>query len=232
MNREIKLKVYPSLAAALGLIILGLLLSRFTMTIWVEPATSPAITAPPTPLPQDRNEPDGDGPRSPLPLPSPAVSPLATPAAVTTPDRSGTEINPQILPSDNLDDSPFADPVSSTSVGQLRVSNQTQHPIRVALLFQTPESAATPDSNSIASGTSRSAFSSEPVHWDFAPQEGSAKGLILSLPEGNLSLRPGDVVIAFAEDGSRRYWGPYIVGQTAWPIWDQQTQEWLLTLQP
>lgn len=227
MNREIKLKVYPSLAAALGFIIVGLLLSRFTMTIWVEPATSPPVTAQPTPLPNAGSEPIVDEQRS---LPSPTSSPVPSPAVSLPMGSAGPETNPQASQFQDLDAQTV--PISASAVGQLRVSNQTQHPVRVALLFQTSQSSPTPDSNSIASITSRSSFSNEPVHWDFAPQEGSAKGLILSLPEGGLSLRPGDVLMAFAEDGSRRYWGPYVVAQTALPIWDQQTQEWVLTLQP
>jgi hypothetical protein len=69
-----------------------------------------------------------------------------------------------------------------------------------------------------------------PAHWDFAPQEGSEKGLLLSLPDGKLQLSKGDVIVAFAQDGSRRYWGPYIVGETPLPMWDSQQKEWWLIL--
>jgi hypothetical protein len=72
----------------------------------------------------------------------------------------------------------------------------------------------------------------EPAHWDFAPGEGSRQGLILSLPNGNLKLKQGDILVAFAQDGSRRYWGPYVVGETAAPIWNSKVSEWQLILQP
>lgn len=99
----------------------------------------------------------------------------------------------------------------NTGVGTLRLSNQTNQPVRLALL-------------------SRSKQASPPAHWDFAPQEGSEKGLPLSLPDGKLQLSKGDVVVAFAQDGSRRYWGPYIVGETPYPMWNQKQKEWWLIL--
>jgi len=72
----------------------------------------------------------------------------------------------------------------------------------------------------------------EPVHWDFAPGEGSQQGLILSLPTKNLSLKTGDILVAFALDGSQQYWGPYVVGKTAAPSKRGQPGEWYLVLQP
>ena len=107
--------------------------------------------------------------------------------------------------------------------GALRMSNKTEQPVRVALLAQ--RSAAT-------SSSSGQLTYAEPVHWDFAPGEGSQQGLILSLPKDNLKLKKGDILVAFAQDGSRRYWGPYVVGETAVPIWNQQSSEWQLFLQP
>lgn len=102
--------------------------------------------------------------------------------------------------------------------GGLRVRNQTPFPIRLALLpQQSSESAITYN---------------QPVHWDFAPEEGKAKGLILSLPDRTLSLQAGDVLVAFAQDGSRRYWGPYVVGKTTIPNWSDEQREWSLILQP
>lgn len=101
----------------------------------------------------------------------------------------------------------------------LRVSNRTTYPVRVVLLPH--------DAKSI----SQTKYS-EPVHWDFAPSEGSQAGLILSLPDGNLRLQTGDILVAFALDGSRRYWGPYSVGETAVPVQSTQSGEWQLTLQP
>ncbi len=95
--------------------------------------------------------------------------------------------------------------------GGLRVSNQTDQPLRVAVLM-------------------RQASASVPAHWDFAPQEGSEKGLALSLPNSNLKLQKGDILVAFAQGSSRRYWGPYIVGETPLPQWNPQTSEWLFII--
>lgn len=100
----------------------------------------------------------------------------------------------------------------------LRVSNQSTYPVRVVLLQRHSES--------------NSQQYREPVHWDFAPSEGSQAGLILSLPDGNLRLQQGDILMAFALDGSRRYWGPYSVGETAAPAQSSQSGEWNLTLRP
>jgi len=55
---------------------------------------------------------------------------------------------------------------------------------------------------------------------------------MLSLPDTDLTLQPGDILIVFAQDGSRRYWGPYIVGETASPTWNSQVEEWQLFVQP
>jgi hypothetical protein len=107
---------------------------------------------------------------------------------------------------------PSSDPVSTGQEAAFRVSNQSNHPVRVAWRARSP--------------------TSEPIHWDFAPQEGSVNGLILSRPETDLTLQPGDVLIVFAQDGSRRYWGPYIVGETASPTWNSQVEEWQLVVQP
>jgi len=100
------------------------------------------------------------------------------------------------------------------------MSNQTDQPVRLALLARQSETASAP----------RQTTYGNPAHWDFAPGEGSANGLILSLPDGNLKLKTGDILVAFAQDGSRRYWGPYVVGETADPIWNRQTGEWQLSL--
>lgn len=97
-------------------------------------------------------------------------------------------------------------------VAALRMSNQTDQPVRIALLAR------------------RAGTSGVPAHWDFAPKEGSEKGLLLSLPEGKLKLEKGDIVVAFAQDGSRRYWGPYVLGETPAPVWNAQVTEWELVL--
>ncbi|GAB1538389.1 hypothetical protein NUACC21_10490 [Scytonema sp. NUACC21] len=105
--------------------------------------------------------------------------------------------------------------------GSLRMSNKTNQPVRLALLSR----------RSLGKGTSsQEANDAIPAHWDFAPQEGTEKGLILALPNGNLKLEKGDILVAFAQDGSRRYWGPYVVGETSFPNWNSQSKEWQLVL--
>ncbi|AFZ58748.1 hypothetical protein Anacy_3344 [Anabaena cylindrica PCC 7122] len=107
--------------------------------------------------------------------------------------------------------------------GSLRMSNQTNQPVRLALLAH--------KSTDKKSSNNKTQYN-VPAHWDFAPQEGSQKGLILSLPEGNLKLETGDILVAFAQDGSRSYWGPYVVGETPSPQWNSQAKEWQLELTP
>ncbi|MGB3493817.1 MAG: hypothetical protein WBA57_13900 [Elainellaceae cyanobacterium] len=106
-------------------------------------------------------------------------------------------------------------------VGGLRVSNQTTHPLRVALL---------PQASGKAEDEGQVSTYSEPVHWDFVPGEGAAGGLVLAVPDNTLTLQPGDVLTAFAQDGSQRYWGPFVVGATSFPQWDDQSGEWSLIL--
>ncbi|PPS44261.1 hypothetical protein [Chroococcidiopsis sp. TS-821] len=137
------------------------------------------------------------------PEPSPVGTIPATRSPTPTPTTSTEE--QATAPTPNL---------TETSPGALRMSNQTDQPVRVALLAK----------------RSPNAYREAPAHWDFAPYEGSSGGLILSLPEGNLTLTKGDIIVAFAQDGSGRYWGPYVVGETPTPVWNSQTQEWQLTL--
>ncbi|MEH2071173.1 MAG: hypothetical protein V7K47_23950 [Nostoc sp.] len=107
--------------------------------------------------------------------------------------------------------------------GTLRMSNQTNQPVRLALLAR----------ESVANSSGVKQIKHDvPAHWDFAPQEGSDKGLVLSLPQNNLKLEKGDILVAFAQDGSRRYWGPYVVGETESPKWNSQSKEWQLVLSP
>jgi hypothetical protein len=108
----------------------------------------------------------------------------------------------------------------NSNQGGLRMSNQTTTPVRLALLAKYTQQKNTKTATNY----------NLPAHWDFAPQEGSAKGLMLSLPQGNLKLEKGDILVAFAQDGSRRYWGPYVVGETPEPAWNSQRQEWQLVL--
>jgi hypothetical protein len=112
-----------------------------------------------------------------------------------------------------------------TRQGTLRISNRSTHPLRVALLSKQPKA------NDTKSGATSAARFEAPAHWDFAPSEGSEKGLLVSLPDRNITLKKGDVVVAFAQDGSQRYWGPYIVGETDRPTWNSQTAEWELVLE-
>ena len=133
------------------------------------------------------------------PEPSPVNTLPATRSPAPTPTTPGQDAVPIPNP-------------AATSSGALRMSNQTDQPVRIALLAK------------------RSNTYSTPAHWDFAPLEGNTEGLILSLPEGNLTLNKGDIVVAFAQDGSGRYWGPYVVGETPTPVWNSQVQEWQLTL--
>lgn len=107
-------------------------------------------------------------------------------------------------------------PANVEATGTLRVSNRSEHPVRVALL---------------AKGETEKSYS-KPAHWDFAPGEGGGKGLMLSLPQTKLKLKQGDILVVFAQDGSRRYWGPYVAGETASPAWNSKAGEWQLTLSP
>jgi hypothetical protein len=103
--------------------------------------------------------------------------------------------------------------------GSLRMSNQTDQPVRLAMLARSPVKGEKTQTNYDV-----------PAHWDFDPREGNEKGLILSLPQGSLKLEKGDILVAFAQDGSRRYWGPYVVGETSIPVWNAQGKEWQLIL--
>jgi hypothetical protein len=111
--------------------------------------------------------------------------------------------------------------------GSLRVSNQTSQPWRLLLLARRSHSKG---STAVSTGGSTLAANGVPAHWDFAPQEGSQKGLLLSLPQVDVKVEKGDILVAFAQDGSGRYWGPCVVGETQAPVWDSQNQEWQLIL--
>jgi len=52
----------------------------------------------------------------------------------------------------------------------------------------------------------------------------------MTLKPEDLNLKGGDVLIAFAQDGSQGYWGPFVVGESPLPVWDEQHQEWELLL--
>lgn len=189
-GRLMTLKVYPAAVIGLGLAlalgVAGLALRRFEIDVWVSPGGE-SLEEPVMPEPQRSVERDRSSAAPASPKPSVAASPVARSAAP-----------------------------AGAIAGNFRVSNRTEHPIRLALLSRQGAAAS----------------SAEPVHWDFVPQEGSSKGLILSLPTTSLQLQKGDVVVAFAQDGSRRYWGPYVVGETPMPQWDADRSEWRLVIAP
>lgn len=202
MTKDLKLKIYPAVIGVLGICLVVSLL--FNIDIQIEREVPPTGRAP---------NPDLDRP---LPEPDEATaSPTIPPDAALAPDVEAPFVTPSVAPL----------PANTDIQGKLRLSNQTEYPLRVALLHRQTALSNT------ASNIDGAGFK-EPVHWDFAPGEGRAKGLILSLPEDNLQLQTGDVLVAFAQDGSRRYWGPYVVGETPLPIWNATTEEWQLILQP
>ena len=116
----------------------------------------------------------------------------------------------------------------ATQQGLLRVGNLTEHPVRLAILLKN----ASPSTAKTKAGMVARPGYEPPAHWDFAPGEGGAKGLVLSLPQRSLKLKPGDIIVAFAQDGSRRYRGPFVIGETESPVWDAKTTEWQLLLTP
>lgn len=141
-------------------------------------------------------------------------------AAVTSPTPTGSPIPEPSEPA--LTAAPRA---GSARQGALRISNPTDYPVRVALLARKP-------GKEVSTGTGSQTSYDLPAHWDFSPQEGGTKGLIVSLPSRKVTLRKGDILVAFAQDGSRRYWGPYVVGETPAPVWSPKSTEWQLVLQP
>ena len=193
--KKLKSILYPVfiLVLVLGLAAVGLGLLQ--LTVWIEPqspdtSSLPVFGSPSTPAPALKK--------------AEKLSPML-------PKESPSLPSPTVLPSKSSEPTTLA-----IHQGTLRVSNPTEHPIRVALLArQLPKKAY-----------------GEPAHWDFAPMEGGSKGLLLSLPQGSLKLSKGDILVAFAQDGSRQYWGPYVVGETRIPVWNQQKAEWELVLQP
>lgn len=99
--------------------------------------------------------------------------------------------------------------------GILRVGNRSTHPLRVVLHRRNRSSGASP------------------AHWDFEPGEGGSNGLTLSLNQQEpLMVQPGDVIVAFAIDGSRRYWGPNVIAETVAPYWNESDRSWTMILQP
>ncbi len=87
----------------------------------------------------------------------------------------------------------------------LRISNLTDSPVRVALLPQKPSATELP------------AYE-PPAHWDFDPEEGQIKGLLVGLPNRpSLKVKPGEVLVAFALDGSAAIGGRMWSGRRSFP---------------
>jgi len=191
-----KLKIYQILIGLSIVLMTGIFLGRFEITIS-----------------NGANQP-GDLPNAATALPPiPPVSPVTTASADTA-----NEPEPDSIAAlrESEEELVASIPANVKAIGILRVSNRSEHPVRVALLSK--RQAKKPYG--------------KPAHWDFAPGEGGGKGLMLSLPEGKLQIKRGDILVVFAQDGSRRYWGPYVAGETASPAWNATAGEWQLTLQP
>jgi hypothetical protein len=146
----------------------------------------------------------------------------SVPIIQTNPSAQGS--SPQPNASTSQPDKPAKpDPaLVAAQKGSLRVSNRSSHALRVAMLSRQEDGRVN------AGGAE--AKSALPAHWDFAPNEGGDQGLIVSLPNQTTRLKPGDVVVAFAQDGSQRYWGPFVLGETDRPRWNSKTGEWELIL--
>jgi hypothetical protein len=129
---------------------------------------------------------------------------IAAPLTATSPPSSSRQGGTSVLTSKSVRTGPF------------RVGNRTPHPIRLVILLRSSSRLTNP----------------ETAHWDFAPGEGGSQGLLLSLGEEPLQIGPGDVVVAFTLDGTRRYWGPNVVGESLAPFWDEASGSWSMILQP
>ena len=190
-----KLKIYQMMIGVAIVLITGMFLGRFEITI-------------------------SNGANRPNDLPSAATALPPTPPVsrvATASTDIGNQPKPDSIPTpEPLEESNSSIPVNAEATGSLRVSNRSDRPVRVALLSK-PQAEKS---------------YGKPAHWDFAPGEGGGKGLMLSLPEGKLQVKQGDILVVFAQDGSRRYWGPYVAGETASPAWNRTAGEWQLILQP
>ncbi len=143
---------------------------------------------------------------------------LATAQIPLDTDNNPGESQPAIIDSDPDEiPTPNSSPIQPRS-GFLRVGNRTPYPVRIVVLLRGGEHLINP----------------KPAHWDFAPGEGGTEGLMLSLGEEAepLQISPGDVIVAFTIDGTRRYWGPNVAGESLAPFWDPQNESWSMILQP
>ncbi|AFY35521.1 hypothetical protein [Calothrix sp. PCC 7507] len=194
------------LACSLGL--LGLLVGCFEMKVSFEATNPDGSASQATEPPQITQNPS-----------STVADQTLTSVNVSSPDSTPSN---QVKDSDRKNNPLIAynpDPAGNAKAqGTLRMINQTNQPVRLALLVRQSAVKGSKTNYDL------------PAHWDFAPKEGSEKGLLLSLPNGNLKLEKGDILVAFAQDGSRRYWGPYVVGETSTPQWNSRNREWRLVL--
>ncbi|MGF1513524.1 MAG: hypothetical protein ACFB5Z_07495 [Elainellaceae cyanobacterium] len=228
--------LWGMLYGAAAVTLLGMLLVR-PLRISVEPSPAPS---PPAPASTREEASSGRVPSN-----SSAGAELSGPGAEAIEPEAGQDLTEQDSPDAAAPAAPLDDlgidttnPPTPDSAGTLRVSNQTIHAVRIALLPQETAIAAPPAPPNSAAANSdparnlaRNLEFSEAVHWDFAPGEGSLDGLLLSLPDGQQTIQAGDILVAFAQDGSQRYWGPYVVGVTSLPVRQAGSSEWRLTLQ-
>lgn len=208
-NINMKLPVYgQAVLAACSLGLLLLPLGCYQVSVSFEPSDLDTSSPPPTQTQQPKADPSLSAEKA-------TTSGVSNPTPTTAnPQEISTKESSILTSSHNSGD-------KAAHQGTLRMSNQTQQPVRLALLAR----------RSVAKSSGQTNYDI-PAHWDFAPKEGSEKGLLLSLPKGNLKLEKGDILVAFAQDGSRRYWGPYVVGETSSPTWNPQKAEWKLVLSP
>ena len=199
-----------TLATVLCLVSVWVVSKRFTATT-IGPSTLNPL---PAPLNESASESAGEltktTGRQTIPPPTSTTTPTAS-AQRTTPVVS--QANQQTLNE------------TTTHQGVFRIGNPTSYPVRIALLSQKVSQKAP------TKAVGQTSYEL-PAHWDFAPEEGGTQGLLVSLPDRTLKLKKGDVLVAFAQDGSGRYWGPYVVDETALPLWNAKDVEWQLILQP
>jgi len=97
-------------------------------------------------------------------------------------------------------------PLDMPRLGSLRVGNPTPLPLKVLL-------TRTDGSHQV---------------WTLAPRQGQSEGQALT----NLAVAEGDLLLILATDGSRRYWGPNILGFTPAPFWDGKRRIWSTLVRP
>ncbi|NJK63915.1 MAG: hypothetical protein HC921_15625 [Synechococcaceae cyanobacterium SM2_3_1] len=135
------------------------------------------------------------------------------------PETDLEELVPQALPQMLTSPQPHQ-PEESTNLaprtGSLRLGNRTDFPVRVVVMLRSGDYKDQP----------------QVFHWDFAANEGGSEGLPLSLEEDPLLISPGEIIMAFSLDGSQRYWGPNLVGESLSPFWEPNLEVWSMILQP